>query len=143
MMSSGLWMRCATARVLLDTNVILSALLSPNGIPAKCASIASEKYTLVLCDHVIAELREVVNRKLPHLLPALEEFLAQLPYEPVETPSENVGAPQMGDPKDSPILAAAIAANADILVSGDHHFLDLAIAKPKIMSPKEFWETFG
>ena len=64
-------------------------------------------------------------------------LLAQLSYELVVAPKEpNKLIP---DPKDQPILNAAIMVNVDVIVSGDKHFLKLDLERPKAMSPAEFW----
>jgi hypothetical protein len=50
-------------RLILDTNILLSALLSPLGAPAKLLDAwERKKFTLVACDALIAELREVAGR---------------------------------------------------------------------------------
>jgi predicted HTH domain antitoxin len=47
------------------------------------------------------------------------------------------------DPDDEPIRAAAIAAEADLLVTGDKDLLDVAdqVESLRIMTPRAFWET--
>jgi len=49
----------------------------------------------------------------------------------------------MSDPKDSPILNAAIMADVDVIISGDNHFLTLDIEHPKILSPAKYVEIEG
>ena len=50
-------------RLILDTNILLSALLSPLGAPAKLLDAWERKtFTLVACDALIAELRDVAGR---------------------------------------------------------------------------------
>jgi len=44
----------------------------------------------------------------------------------------------MNDPKDEPILSAAILADVDIIISGDKHFLSLDIEKPKPMNAADY-----
>jgi len=44
----------------------------------------------------------------------------------------------MADPKDQPILDAAIAADVEILISGDKHFLELRIDRPKVMNARDY-----
>jgi predicted nucleic acid-binding protein len=46
--------------------------------------------------------------------------------------------PYIRDEKDSPILQAAIAADIEILLTGDKDFCDVVCKKPKIIGPKEF-----
>jgi predicted nucleic acid-binding protein len=50
-------------RIILDTNILLSALLSPLGAPAKLLDAWERKrFTLVACDALIGELRDVAGR---------------------------------------------------------------------------------
>jgi predicted nucleic acid-binding protein len=65
-------------------------------------------------------------------------LLAQLSYELVIAPQEPSKLIQ--DPKDQPILNAAIMAGVDVIVSGDKHFLKLNLERPKAMPPAEFWQ---
>ena len=44
----------------------------------------------------------------------------------------------MPDPKDVPILNAAIIADVDIIISGDKHFLELGLERPKTMKAAEY-----
>lgn len=126
-------------RILADTNILVSALLFPASLPAKALLRIADGHELVLCDHILAELRDVVARKRPDLLADIDVLLAQLPYELVAAPVEP--GKLIDDPKDQPILNAAILANVDIIVSGDKHFLNLDLERPKTMSPAQFWNT--
>ena len=115
-------------KIILDTNVLLSALLSPVGPPAQLLEAwERKKFIVVACEALIAELRDVTSRPFfqarlrvstVELLAAglrdLSEFCADLPQEVV--------AP---DAKDSFLLALAEAAHADFLVTGDKELLAL------------------
>jgi putative PIN family toxin of toxin-antitoxin system len=127
-------------RVLLDTNVIISALLFPHSTPDRVLRLVLDNHDLVITDWIIAELHEVVVRKRPDLLPALKQFL-----EGIDPEVAPVGAPGVGvlDPDDQPILDAAVSAAVDVLVSGDKHFLQLAIERPRIMTARAFLDSFG
>ena len=124
-------------RIMADTNILISALLFPASLPAKVLLHIASNHDLVLCDHIIAEIRDVVSRKRPDLLGDIDVLLAQLPYDLVIAPQEP--SKLMQDPKDQPILNAAIMAGVDIIVSGDKHFLKLELERPKTISPANFW----
>ena len=47
------------------------------------------------------------------------------------------------DPKDAPILNAALINEVDVIVSGDKHFLCLNLEYPKVLTPAEFLEKYG
>ena len=123
-------------KVMTDTNILFSALLFPESRPAKALFLVTEQHNLVLCDYIISELRSVVSRKRPDLIADIDVFLANLPYELIPAPRQP--SKLISDPKDHPILNAAIIADVDIIISGDRHFLELEIEHPKTMSVAEF-----
>jgi putative PIN family toxin of toxin-antitoxin system len=125
-------------RVMADTNIYISTLLFPSSLPAKVLLHIADKHELVLCDHIVVEIRDVVARKRPDLLADVEVLLAQLSYEMVIAPKEP--SKLISDPKDQPILNAAIMAGVDVIVSGDKHFLKLDMERPKPMSVAGFWQ---
>jgi putative PIN family toxin of toxin-antitoxin system len=114
--------------LILDTNVLLSALLSDRGAPAKLLDAwERQQFTLVACDPLITEVREVVNRPffrarlrasaVELLVAGLRDFSLFLRDLP-----RNVIAP---DAKDSYLLALAEASIAEFLVTGDKELLSL------------------
>lgn len=123
-------------RVMVDTNVFMSALLSTNSVCHAVLDIVTENHELVLCDHIISECYDVANRKFPTRIKVLDDIFAKLRYE--LDPAPRVSLVEMADIKDQPILNAAIEHGIDVLVSGDKQFLSLEIETPEILTPKEF-----
>jgi uncharacterized protein len=123
-------------KIMVDTNVLFSALLFPESRPARALLHIAESHNLVLCDYVISELRSVVSRKRPDLLADIDVLMAKLSYELISAPLEP--GKLISDPGDHPILNAAIIADVDIILSGDRHFLDLEMEHPKTMSVSGF-----
>ena len=119
-----------------DTNILFSALLFPDSRPAKALFYIIEQHELILCDYIISELREVVSRKRPDLLADIDVLLAELSFELIPAPHQP--SKLISDPKDHPILNAAIIAGVDIIISGDKHFLGLKMDHPKTMQVSEF-----
>ncbi len=128
-------------KILVDTNVLISALLFPNSKPAKALLYTSDHYEMVLCDRNISELREVLKRKAPRALPDAEVLLAELSYELI--PSVDDGSKLIRDVKDQPILNAAIVAEVDVILTGDKDFLCLGMDHPKCMTVAQFLEEQG
>jgi len=125
-------------RAVLDPNVIISALLAPNGTPAKVLRLWLEgAYDLIASSELLAELeRALAYPKLTKRAEAAEliEFLgreAQLLDDPGDPPA--IRSP---DPGDDYLIALAAVARA-VLVSGDRHLLSLANVVP-VYSPAEF-----
>jgi predicted nucleic acid-binding protein len=55
-------------RILIDTNVLFSALLFPSSKPSKALFHVAENHIIVLCDRNISELRDILQRKARELL---------------------------------------------------------------------------
>jgi len=123
-------------KVLADTNILISALINPLGHSAQVLSHISERHQLILSDFNVSELRDVTERKFPQKLKTIEAFLDALSYDLIIAPVSPDR--RIGDPKDAPILNAAIAADVDIVVSGDSHFQSLFLEKPRVLSPSEY-----
>lgn len=124
-------------KVLADTNILISAFVFPGGTPDRALKLAGDKHTLILCRYIISEMEDVVKRKWPDVLEKFDKFFEDLPFTLVE---DQTGNGTMSDPKDLPILNTAIAADVDVIISGDRHFHELDIEKPKILTAKEFCE---
>lgn len=125
-------------RVMIDTNVLVSAMYNPNSKPALAVQNVCENHELLLCDHIVAECYEVVGRKFPQHTSAMNTLFASLGYSLVVAPRrENA---QITDPKDVPILNSAILENVDIIISGDNHFLSLDLERPKVLTPAQYLE---
>ncbi len=129
-------------RVLIDTNVLISAALSANGIPFR-AYIKAATYPNhgLICEQNVDEMKRIFNKKFPNRLAALDKFLsvALLSLELVPIPTdENASEAQIRDVNDRPILRAAIHAKADVLLTGDKDFLESNLKNPMIMTPSEF-----
>lgn len=123
-------------RILIDTNVLFSALLFPNSKPARALIHAVEHHRVVLCERNVSELREILRRKAVKYLPAAEELLAAMAYELI--PEEERTAERIRDAKDQPILNAAIASDVDVILTGDKDFLSLELARPACMTAADF-----
>jgi putative PIN family toxin of toxin-antitoxin system len=127
---------------MLDTNILISAIYNPTGIPFDAFRKASQKpYSLVLCDQILDELRRIFNRKFPQKIPNMERFLAAAHYDIItlreeDFPHESENA--VRDKYDRPILRAALKARAEILVTGDKDFLVSGVNPPKILTARQF-----
>jgi len=131
-------------KVLIDTNILISAALSRTGTPYKAfvKAVTFPNHGMV-CDQNIDEMRRIFNRKFPAKIQAFESFLsiALMTLEIVPTPTvEQAQEAKVRDVKDRPILRAAIHANADLLLTGDKDFLESGIDHPKAVTAAEFME---
>ena len=131
-------------RVMIDTNIFISAALFPKGRAAEALLKAlAPPYQPVVCDYVIDELHRKFQEKFPNRTVELEAFLyTALPaFEIVKTPTEAIEAEsRIRDPKDRPILRAALDAGADLFLTGDKDFLESSVEDPRIVSVQSFLE---
>ncbi len=129
-------------KVMIDTNILISGALNPNGFVAKSLYKAMcAPFEPVVCDYIVDELHRKFQEKFPDDTVQLEAFLynALQTIEIVPTPSEETDSEKaIRDIKDRPILRAAQAASVDYLLTGDKDFLESSIDNPKSISPSEF-----
>ena len=133
-------------RVMIDTNILVSAALFPKSVPAKAfmKAVTPPCHTIV-CDYSLDELRRVFNMKFPNKIQDYERFVSimALSVEIVSTPPEDESVEseaQIRDVKDRPILRAAIMAGTDILVTGDKDFLESGVTDPRVITAAKFLE---
>lgn len=131
-------------RILIDTNILISAALNSHGTPYK-AYLKAVTYPNkgIICDQNIEELWRIFNRKFPTKISMLEKFLAYSlsVIEVATTPEMEEDAEKLiRDVKHRPILRAALNAKADVLLTGDKDFLESGVTDPKIMTAAEFLE---
>jgi putative PIN family toxin of toxin-antitoxin system len=130
-------------RLILDTNILLSALLSPQGSSAKLLDAWERKrFTLVACDALIAELREVAGRPFfrARLRAGASELLAagirDFSLFCRDLPSGSAAPDFPPDRKDSYLLALAEVSQTEFLVTGDKQLLSLRRHKStRIITP--------
>ena len=128
-------------RILVDTNILFSALVFPKSKPAKALFYVNYNHEMVLCDRNIMELRDILQRKAARFLPDAEVLLAEMSYELI--PAVDYAEKLIRDAKDQPILNAAIVFDVDIILTGDKDFLSLEMDHPKCMTAVQFLESEG
>ena len=126
-------------RVFLDTNVLVSAFAT-RGLCADVFRHVLAEHTLVSGEVVLRELRRVLRRKfkLPsRMINSIEEFLRE--HEVTPKPKSPADIP-IRDPDDRWVVSSAVAARAEILVTGDRELLALGQRAPlRILDPRGFW----
>ena len=120
---------CEIVRVVLDTNVLVSALIH-EGKPRKLLSKLLEKHTVILSQHLMAEFADVVSRdKFVVKDFQVDRFLSDLVSMSKIVADNPVFKAVLEDPDDDVVLNAAVAGKADLIVSGDRHLLKLECFK--------------
>ena len=127
-------------KVVLDTNVLISAFVF-GGNPRKIFEKAiSEKIHLFISEPLLDEIKRVLSRpKFSYSPKAIQTIIHELLLvSDLVTPTKTINLIK-SDPDDNKILECAIESKADFIVTGDYHLLDLeSYHKIKIISPIKF-----
>ena len=131
-------------RVVLDTNVLISALLFPGGAPEMVYRLVLEgKVQLITSRILLGEFGRVLTAKFGWDAPRAEAAVVQLirlgtVVEPLEAVAEIAA-----DPTDDRVLEAAATGSAQVIVSGDRHLLSLGSWRGiRILTPAAFIQEF-
>lgn len=137
-------------RIVLDSNLFVSALLKPGSIPDLILrAVKDEKVLLLMSDDILAEIARVLNYpKIRKRFSASDEelhnFLQLLGSVAIFTPGTLNLPPLEADPDDTKYLICAVEGHADFIVSGDHHLTDLTMYRGiRIVTPAEFIPLIG
>lgn len=132
-------------RIVLDTNVLVSALVSPDGLPARLLRLCEAQLLgIVVSDAILDEYRRALGyekvaarrgRSPADIARLVDEFRS---FSDVVAP-EQVPSVVADDPADDKFLACAVEGSADYIVSGDRHLLQLGEYRGiPILSPRTF-----
>ena len=131
-------------RVVLDSVVAVSSFLT-TGLTAELILLCEEKVDLYTTEKILQEIRHVLLAK-PHIrnrydytITDVDVFIAYL--QDINTIIEQL--PEISvierDPKDDMIIACAVAASANYIISRDRHLLDLGRYQDiQIVTPENF-----
>ncbi len=138
-------------RIVLDTNVWISALISPGGTPAQLlaqllAPLPAPSHILLISPEILAEITRVLGYpKIAKRYGASEQIAQQyidkisraaLFIQTASVPTESIIAV---DPSDDKFLHCAMTGDADCIVSGDRHLKDLGSHQGiPVLSPVDF-----
>ncbi|MBZ5620426.1 MAG: putative toxin-antitoxin system toxin component, PIN family [Acidobacteriia bacterium] len=132
-------------RVVLDTNIVVSAMLRAGGLPEAVFNLAIDGVIqLCVSEPILAEYEEVLGRarlaippeKVAHALARIREKSSLVTdivrVDPAACPD---------DPDDLIFLECAETAGADYLVTGNRKHYPDEWKKTKIVTVRQFWET--
>ncbi len=118
--------------ILLDTNILFSALISDGKERLLISKIIGRRYKIVVTDLILEEISYIIDRKISgkkknrakEIITTLSKsvFIFVKKYDLYK---ENIGkAKEYINEKDAPILAAGLQKEIDFIVSGDKDFIE-------------------
>ncbi len=127
-------------KIVLDTNVIVSGLLNPEGSPGRVVDLfLAGEVRLLVDDRTLAEYRAVLARPKFGFDPAdVSDFLDLVEAEAIRVSAAPLSL-ALRDSADRPFLEVAVASNADFLVTGNARDFDVpSLRRSLIVTPAQF-----
>jgi len=126
-------------RLVLDTNVIVSAALKPESVPRTVLLLAATKPArLYLSKEILSEYRSVLARPELRIRKGLREQLLQLITKRASLIRVHARLSVATDPGDDKFVECADASRADYLVTGNLKHFPRFWKKTKVITPAEF-----
>ncbi len=133
--------------IVLDSNLIVSAILNPEGIFALAIDLADRNFDIVRSKDTTHELVDVMRRAKFDRFATVEDrvFRVQTYIEATRLITVNVQVGDCSDPKDNKFLELAIAAKAAVIISGDKkHLISMSPYRGiAIIRVRDFVENFS
>ena len=137
-------------RVFLDSNVILSGLLSERGAPRIILDLLSLRLPFLIGAtgrYNLTEIERNLKNKMPALLPLYKTYLPRLNLKVIPLPRPEDLRDFSGQiaEKDIPVLISAVRSRADFLVTGDKQHFGKVKGDDKypfhVLTPSEFVDS--
>jgi putative PIN family toxin of toxin-antitoxin system len=129
-------------RVVLDSNVLISARLSPRGAPGRLLEAwLAKRFELIVSPALLTELQGVLERpKFRRWLTVKEAraFVKKLRVSATLIADPTQQHHDLRDPDDAYLLTLARRAEVDYLVSGDGDLTSLSNPEPPVITPSDF-----
>ena len=131
-------------KVFLDTNVLVSAFITETGSCSELfhAVVTTPEHYLITGEVVLEELQKILRDRFQKPEGLIQDFINFLRYdEVIPKPDKPFKIPEFKDKDDLWILASALKANADVLITGDKALLKLKkVENLVITNPAGFWD---
>ena len=132
-------------KIVLDTNILVSSILSEHGSSHKIVEMAIAQ---IIKNHTSPDILKEFQKVLREDFKQPEEYVRRqiklvTSYSDIVHPKERINAVKE-DPNDDMILECGMACGADYIITGDNHLLKLADFKGiKIIKPADFYLLFS
>ena len=127
-------------KVFLDTNVLVSGFAT-RGLCADVIRLVLAEHELITADVVLNELKRALKHKIQLPGEQIQEIFAFLESQTVQPRPISLPSIPVRDEDDQWVLASALAAKAEVFVTGDKDLLDVAneVSDLTITDPRGFW----
>lgn len=126
--------------IVLDTNILIAAFISPNGICHEVFELCIRNHSLVSSEFILSEVKEKLKLKFNFREKDIDDIIGflHLKFKIVKIKGNKIKVCR--DKDDNNILETAVVANAKIIITGDKDLLVIKKYKNiNIISPREFY----
>ena len=129
-------------RVVFDSNVLVAAFAT-HGVCHERFEYCLRNTTICCSDFIAAEVERILVSKIKTPAPAVSEIIQYLRAQTEWITPAHKSVEALRDPDDRMIIATALSAEADFLITGDKDLLVLKRVKKTVMIlPRDFWVKF-
>ena len=128
-------------QIVLDTNVLVSGLLSPRNAPGRIIdALRTEQIQLVLDDRIFLEYGEVLRRQKfeRYIRPEEREWILDYIFHSARRVTSTEHFTDLPDPYDACFLEVAATAEVPLVTGNLKHFPKKLRRKVEVLSPSEF-----
>ncbi len=127
-------------KVFLDTNVLVSGFAT-RGLCADVIRLVLAEHRLIVGEVVLEEVQRVLTQKIRLPEPLVAEIVTFLEGQTIQAKPKATPSIRVRDESDLLILASALAAKADVVITGDKDLLDVSdqVEGVLITDPRGFW----
>lgn len=131
-------------RVMVDTNVIISAMVFKSSKMNDVLLHITKHHELCIAAYTIEEVKRVLEEKFSNVAEDITRFFTDYPFTPI-SPAADSGAPLalIRDEADYPVLYAAIISQIDVFVTGDNDFFEVKVDRPEMIHPKDYLSRYA
>ena len=126
-------------RITFDVNILVRAVLQPTGPEGAVLGLSTPPHVIVLSEQILADVRKAlhyprIQKRSTLSSESIDQFVAAL-RSVADLVSLQSDIPKVvSDVDDDVVIATALAANADMIVSGDSHLLRLKAYRSILMA---------
>jgi len=131
-------------RIVLDTNVLVSGLLTPFGTCGEIVRMLTSAEIVLCADaRILLEYDDVLHRPTFDINPHDVDVVMEYIQKSAEVHATSPLARPLPDEDDNPFLEVAVSSDADCLVTGNlKHFPTRCRADVRVLSPRQFLDNF-
>lgn len=120
-------------KILLDTNVLISALIFGGRSGRLLSMLFESEHKLYVSEYIDQEFKKKLEDKWPEKADKVYNMYHQMDINFCKSTETMLG--QLRDAKDIPVLSDAMYHHIDVILTGDKDFLEAELEYPLIYSP--------